>query len=134
MFLVFIPDGAEATVYALLSTWLNLASELSIGLGTILACSFFRTSNADLIDHHWGGVIDLTWITSAVQLLPIAFVYAKIRGIDCLPDGRRETRAQYDPERSSWYGAVAFVTVYMGSIAAALTEGIILISDPNSCQ
>ena len=43
---------------------------------------------------NWGNLIELTWITSAIQLLPIFFVYCEYKGVKVLPDNQEETKAQ----------------------------------------
>ena len=93
MFLAMIPGGAEGTLYALITTWQNVAAEVAYDLGTLLECPI-SVSNDDLENGKWGNLIKLTWITSAIQVIPIFFVYLEYKGVKVLPDNQEDTKAQ----------------------------------------
>merc|ERR1711908_228282 len=49
-------------------------------IGTLLECAITNVSNAAIEDGNWGGLIKLTYVTSAVQIVPIFFIYCKFKG------------------------------------------------------
>lgn len=67
----------QGTLYALITTWQNVAAEVGYDLGTLLECPISIT-NDDLENGNWGNLKKLTWITSLIQVLPAFFVYASV--------------------------------------------------------
>jgi hypothetical protein len=132
MFLTMIPDGAEGTVFALITSWLSLASQISLGLGTLLDFSIPNHSNTALREGHFESIVAMTWVTSAVQLLPIFFIYLRFRGVECLPNGRQETRAQFDKDRHCWWGAFTLVAIFISSLSAAVFQAVYFVVRPES--
>ena len=133
MFLAMIPDGQEGTLYAMITTWQNVAAEVAYDIGTLLECAVTNTSNEAIEEGHWGGLIKLTYITSAVQIFPIFFIYCKYKGVACLPNSTVETKAQWDAEKTSYSGAFLFMFLFIGSIAASMFEAVYVIYYPGAC-
>jgi hypothetical protein len=133
MFLVHVPDGAEATVYALLTTWLNVATEISFAIGTLLECALPDVDNRDIEAGNWGGLIDLVWITSVIRILPILFLWTRLRNVEVLPNGRREVRAQFDKDNKNWWGAFSFASIFISSLVVSVAAAVIAIYYPNLC-
>jgi hypothetical protein len=131
MFIAVIPDGAEGTIFALITTWLNLSSEIAGSIGTIIDCSFTRISNSQLKAGDVSGLVKLTWATSVAQLLPIIFALFKYRNVDFLPDGLREVRAQFDSDSKFWWGGLSFTMVLISSISLSTVLVLLMIAYPN---
>jgi hypothetical protein len=130
MFFPMIPAGAEGTVYALLSTWQNVATEAGYQLGTYLTC-VTDVSDSAIEDGKWAGVLKLTIICSAVQILPIFFIYARTPGGICLlPDSVDATKAQCDSRKSS-LGPWLFYVLFFGAIAFSLGQSLWLAVNPD---
>ena len=134
MFLVHVPDGAECTVYALITTWLHIAMEMGFGLGAVLECSVSGVGNEALESGDWGGLRTVVWITSVIQVLPISFLFAQYRKVEVLPNGMRETRAQFDCGNKTWWGAAAFVTIFTGGILLTVTAFALVAFYPGLCS
>lgn len=133
MFLAMIPDGQEGTLYAMITTWQNVAAEVAYDIGTLLECAITNVSNAAIEDGNWGGLIKLTYVTSAVQIVPIFFIYCKFKGVAVLPNSTVETKAQWNLENYTWAGAFAFMFLFIGSIVASLFESLYVIYFPGAC-
>ena len=130
MFFPMIPAGAEGTVYALLSTWQNVATEAGYQLGTYLTC-VTDVSDSAIEEGKWAGVLKLTIICSAVQILPIFFIYARTPGGICLlPDSVDATKAQCDSRKSS-IGPWLFYFLFFGAIAFSLGQSLWLAVNPD---
>ena len=80
MFLAMIPPGAEGTIFALITTWQNLAGEVGYDFGTLLEC-VWPVKNEELKDHQWQNLTTLTWVTSAIQCMPCLWVYLKVKNV-----------------------------------------------------
>lgn len=133
MFLPLIPDGAESTIFALITTWLNIGSDVSMGIGAVFDCALPNLTNTALKNGNRDGIVILAWISVGVQLIPLGFVYFKCRHVECIPDGRRETRAQFDPERTCPSGVRAFICIFCcGSLFTALMA-LLLVAFPSAC-
>jgi hypothetical protein len=132
MFLPMIPNGAEATVYSLLTTWTNVASEIGLDLGTAIGCAS-PVLTKSLIAGEFEGVVKLTWITSALQVLPLFFIFISFHNVDCLPNGRREMRAQFDRNNKSWWGAFGMAVLYVTSILASVFAAVYIVFFPDAC-
>lgn len=133
MFLPLIPDGAESTVFALITTWLNIGSDVSMGIGAVFDCALPNLTNTDLKNGNRDGIVILAWISACVQLVPLGFVYFKYRHVECVPNGRRETRAQFDPERTCQSGVLAFACIFaFGSLFTALMA-FLVVAYPHAC-
>merc|ERR1711998_547593 len=102
-------------MYALISTWQNEAGEVAYNLGTLMEC-IWPVTNYELETGHWGTLITLTWITSAIQCLPAFVVYLSFKGVRVLPDDINMTKAQYNPDNTSYWGVFSFNTILLGSI------------------
>ena len=130
MFFPMIPAGAEGTVYALLSTWQNVATEAGYQLGTYLTC-VTDVSDSAIEEGKWAGVLKLTVICSAVQILPIFFIYMRTPGGICLlPDSVDATKAQCDQRKSS-IGPWLFYFMFFGAIAFSLGQSLWLAVNPD---
>ena len=124
-----IPAGAEGTVYALLSTWQNVATEAGYQLGTYLTC-VTDVSDSAIEDGKWAGVLKLTIICSAVQILPIFLIYTRTPGGICLlPDSVDATKAQCD-RRKSAMGPWLFYALFFGAVAFSLGQSLWLAVNP----
>jgi hypothetical protein len=133
IYLSLIPDGAEGTIFALITTLLNVATEVSLVVTDSIVCSNLFVDSKQELKIGSSGLIRLTWIASSIQLFPILFVFCKLRGIDILPDGRRETRLQYDSRRRCWWGAFIFSVLLVLSFLASVAASIIITSYPSTC-
>jgi hypothetical protein len=131
MFLAVIPHGAEATIFALITTWLNVASEIAGSLSSLVDCSLTHISNAELNAGEIGGLVELTWVTSTIQLLPIIFAFVSYRNVECLPNGMREVRAQFVSESKYWWGAFGFTLVIAASLLGSSVFVLLIIAFPN---
>eukprot|EP00622_Pseudochattonella_farcimen_P000485 FR734989.1.p1 GENE.FR734989.1~~FR734989.1.p1 ORF type:complete len:258 (+),score=13.69 FR734989.1:43-774(+) len=123
MFLSMIPKGVEGTLYALITTWQNVAAEVGYDLGTLLECPISIT-NDDLENGNWGNLKKLTWITSLIQVLPAFFVYASYKGVRVLPDNQDQTKEQRNPKKTSKMGALLFHILFYGSIICSVFETV----------
>ena len=74
------PDDAEGTIFALITTWQNLAGEVGYDFGTLLEC-VWPVKNEELKDHQWQNLTTLTWVTSAIQCMPCLWVYLKVKNV-----------------------------------------------------
>ena len=127
MFLPQIPAGAEATIYALITTWIQLGQETSVGIGTAMSC-LLEIRNSRLRSGHNHGLIILTWVIVAAQTLPIFFLWCRCRNVYCLPNGVGEVRTQFNSERVCKFGAAAFVLLYVTGTAASITESVLYLA------
>jgi len=126
-----IPPGSEGTVYALLSTWQNVASESGYQLGTYLTC-VTNVSDSAIEGGNWEGVLKLTIICSTIQFLPVFGIYLKTPGgIALLPNSIEDTKAQCDTGRRTPAGAWAFYVLFFASIAFSAGQSFYLAVDPN---
>ena len=131
MFFTMIPSGSEGTVYALLSTWQNVASESGYQLGTYLTC-VTNVSDSAIDNGNWNGILKLTIICSSIQFLPVFGVYARTpSGVNLLPNSIEATKAQCDPGRKTPAGAWAFFALFFGSIAFSTGQSFYLAIDPD---
>ena len=129
MFFTMIPCGAEGTVYALISTWQNVASEAGYQLGTYLTCTVNVSDNA-IEYHHWRGMLKLTIICSSIQFLPIFGIFAQTpSGIKLLPNSIEETNSQCAANRRTPAGAYAFYILFFGSIFFSLGQSFYLAAN-----
>lgn len=136
MFLSMIPNGAEGTLYALITTWQNVAYEVGYDIGTLFEC-FIPVSNTDLIDGNYAGVIKLTYLCSALQIVPVFFIYFKlnVNGMDvaCLPNSVVECQAQLNPENRTYWASVSFHFILIASIVVSFAQCIYVIYVPDAC-
>jgi hypothetical protein len=132
MFLSLIPPGTEGTLYALITTWQNVAGEVGYDIGTFLEC-IWPVSNSALENGNWGNMITLTYVTSFCQCLPVCFVYLSYKGVRVLPNNKEETKRQQNLDNTSTAGATAYFALFYGSIVASLFEAIWVIWDPDAC-
>lgn len=132
-FLPIIPSGAESTVFALMSTWVTLASEISIGLGAATDCAGSDRTNQALETGNWMGIIELTWFNAIIHLVPILFVFMTVRNVQVLPEGLEAATSQIRHENRSWWGAFLFAFIFFGSIAGYCFGAIYFISNPEAC-
>lgn len=131
MFFTMIPAGSEGTVYALLSTWQNVASESGYQLGTYLTC-VTNVSDSAIESGNWNGILKLTIICSSIQFLPVFGIYARTPGgIDLLPNSIEATKAQCDPGRKTPAGAWVFFFLFFGSIAFSAGQSFYLAINPD---
>ncbi|KAJ8603829.1 hypothetical protein CTAYLR_000263 [Chrysophaeum taylorii] len=133
MFFTMIPPGTEGTSYALLSTWQNVASQVGYDLGTALACGA-NVSNSAIENKNWNGVLKLTIICSAIQVVPVFFLYLKTPGgIRLLPNNIVETKRQCEPPQRSTLAASIFFFLFFGSILASLGQSLYVVFYPAAC-
>ena len=119
MFLVICPSGSEGITYALLTTIGNLAWSLSSLIGTLLT-NIWDVSNDTLSAGNFDGMINLTILTSCLQVLPIALVYL-------LPDTKEEQIALRDGGDKSRFAGLVLATVIVLSLAAIIIVDFIYI-------
>ena len=130
MFFPLIPPGTEGTVYALLSTFQNVAAEAGYQLGTYLTC-VADVSDSAIEDGRWNGMLKLTIIVSAIQIFPIFLFYVRTPGgIALLPNSVEDTKAQCDGRRTA-AGPWLFYVLFFGSIAFSLGQSLYLAVDPD---
>lgn len=133
MFFAMIPPGTEGTVYALLTTWNNVAAEVGYDLGTALACGF-NVSNDAIENGNWNGILMLTVITSLIQALPILFVYSKVGTVRLMPNSITETKQQCgDDHAPSHTCAALFFFLFVGSIVVSMAQALYVIFQPSAC-
>ena len=133
MFLAMIPPGLEGTLYALITTWQNVAAEIAYDIGTLLDCFITNVSNEAIEEGHWGGLKKLTYITSAIQIFPVFFIYCKYKDVAVLPNGAAEAKGQWNPDKQSYSGAFLFTFLFFGSIIASIFESLYVIYFPDAC-
>jgi hypothetical protein len=133
MFLIVIPDGAEATVYALLTNWLNVATELGIVFGYLLNCIVGITSKSEYEEGEWSKLEIVTLVSSTIKFVPILFLYVKYKSVDVLPSGRKEMRCQFNENNCSWSGACTCSVVMLLGVGVALAHNIFIMFKPNGC-
>lgn len=64
------PKQSEGIMYAVLTTMTNLSSTIALDLATILTY-IVDVSNSSLESGDYTGLIQIVWITTAVQLVPL---------------------------------------------------------------
>jgi hypothetical protein len=74
MYAALCPDGAEGTTYALLTTISNLAGTVGGDFSSWIA-GIWDTSNDTLKAGNYDGLVNVTILTSLLQLAPIALVF-----------------------------------------------------------
>lgn len=132
MFLALIPPGLEGTLYAMITTWMNVATEMGYDVGTLMEC-FISVSNDELEGGDFSGVILLTYITTALQITPVFFVHCRFKGIRWVPDNADMVRAQVNYDNVDDVGAMAFVIMFFGSIILSIVESVWVVVYPNAC-
>jgi hypothetical protein len=113
---IFYRKGAEATVFAVISTFIFLASQISLGLGTSFQCGDLSTSNKEFNDGVFSRVKVLTWISGFIQLAPFVILFIKLKGVDLIADSRSDAAAQLGNGRGSWWGAFVFSVLFLCSV------------------
>ena len=119
MFIVICPSGSEGITYALLTTIGNLAWSLSSLIGTLLT-NIWDVSNDTLTAGKFNGMINLTVLTSCLQVLPIGLVYL-------LPDTKEEQIALRDGGEKSQFAGLILAIVIVLSLAAIIIVDFIYI-------
>ena len=72
--LAVIPGGIEGASYAMLTTWMNVASEVGYDIGTTFS-TFWDVSNCAFEKGEVRGLWRLTVLTSCIQLSPVFLIW-----------------------------------------------------------
>jgi len=117
------PVGSEGASYAMFTTFHNAASNLSAAISTQLL-RIWDVSKGSLAKHELSGMINLTILTSLVQLSAVAFV-------GLLPESREDLFALKEGKfgTSNFAGAV-FLSITFLSILYSLIVCILNIYFP----
>lgn len=133
MYLSVIPPGFESTLYSMITTWENVATESGYDVGTLMECFVTDVGNDELANGDFNGVITLTYITTAIQILPVFFVRCEFKGVRWVPENSAMVRAQHDVNKVDDFGATLFTVLFFGSIAFSLGESLWIIVYPEAC-
>ena len=116
LFASLCPDGSEGCVYAILTSFSNVAM-LVAGTLSNLASHIWDVSNAELKAHAYGGLWRLTVFTSLVCCVPLLFLRCM------LPDAARQKELVESREASDAGGRL-FLCVLVGSIVFAVYNSL----------
>jgi len=120
--LAVIPGGIEGASYALLTTWMNVASEVGYDLGTLLT-DIWNVSNCALEKGKIEGLWKITVTTTVLQVSPILLIWM-------FPSGKKEVESMIKNETSSRVAGAVFIAVLAASIAASFAYCIYIIYEP----
>jgi MFS family permease len=119
MYIGLCPAGSEGVMYAMLTSYSNLAYECGYNIGTLLT-SVWDVSNSTLEAGDFGGVWRLTLLTSCVQVVPLIFV-----GV--LPANKVEQRKLQESNEKSVTGGIIFLMLFLTAMLWTLIESILEI-------
>ena len=89
-----------------------------------------NVTNSALESGNWTGMLKMTLITSACQLLPILFIYARVKNVYVLPDSVNAAKAQCCDDRRTVAGAYLFYGVFFASIVYSLVQSFYVAARP----
>ena len=114
--------------YALFSTTYNVGEVLSDALSTVLL-KIWDVSQTALENNDLSGMVNLTILTTTLQVIPILFVWMIPSSADELIRMNNESRGHDDGNRSRLGGAI-YVTVVFLSICYAIFISVMNIFHP----
>lgn len=116
------PTGSEGASYAMFTTVNNSALTLSSAFSTILL-RVWDVSKEALENKELQGMIKLTLLTTAIQVSGVLFV-------GLLPEFKEDLERLKSVEGASRVGGIIFLLITFGSIAYAISVGILNIIAP----
>lgn len=119
MFVMLCPDGSEGVTYALLTTISNLAWTVSSDIGSALTL-IWDVGNTALADGDFSGILQLTILTSCLQVAPIIFVFM-------LPNSKDEVYKLISSGASNRTAGAVLAFSIVASILITLIVNIYLI-------
>jgi hypothetical protein len=117
------PEGSEGASYAMFTTVNNSALNLSAAISTLLL-PIWDVSKEALADHQLQGMVNLTVLTTCLQVAGILFVWLLPRTKEELFDLRNQANG------SSFIGGAIFLTITCLSILYSITVGVLNIVAP----
>lgn len=114
------PGGSEGAVYAMLTTFGNVALLAGNSLGTLFA-SLWDVSNAALRRGELGGLWKLTVLTSCLSPLPLLL-------LPLLPADAAQQKAMRQGSRASPAAGVAFLVTLSLSLGWIIAQAIYVLS------
>jgi len=116
------PDGSEGASYAMFTTVHNSALAMSSALSTMLL-RVWDVSRPALEAGDFRGMVNLTYLTTFIQVAAVAFV-------GWLPEYKEDLQALKENHRKSKIGGTIFLTITFFSILYAVVVGVLNIVAP----
>jgi BT1 family len=116
------PTGSEGASYAMFTTVNNTALNLSSAISTMLL-GIWKVDRATLQMGDVSGMINLTYFTTAVQMVGIVFV-------GWLPRYKEDLAALKEQKFSSSIGGGIFLTITIAGLVYAITVGVLNVVAP----
>jgi hypothetical protein len=117
------PSGSEGASYAMFTTVNNSAGNLAGAVGTLLL-GVWDVSKEAMMLGNLDGMINLTWLTTAMQVSGLIFVGLLPRTKEDLAD------LHADPMSGSRIGGFVFLLVTFSSVLYSLVVGVLNIVRP----
>jgi BT1 family len=116
------PTGSEGASYAMFTTVNNTALNLSSAISTMLL-GIWKVDRETLQMGNVSGMINLTYFTTAVQMVGIVFV-------GWLPRYKEDLAALKEEKFSSSIGGGIFLTITIAGLVYAITVGVLNVVAP----
>ena len=116
MFIMICPEGSEGITYALLTTIGNLGWTVACAFGSAMT-TIWDVSNETLASGDYSGMLNLTLLTSFLQILPLSLVFL-------LPDSKEEQIKLRDAGITSRVGGFCLGLVVTLSLIGTISLSI----------
>jgi hypothetical protein len=119
MFASLCPDGCEGCIYAILTSYANVANIVASTFSN-MSSQIWDVSNKTLKAHHYTGLWKLTVFTSLICCIPLLF-------LPCLLPTQLQQRELAKKNESNVYGGAVFILVLVISIGWAVFQSVMVI-------